>query len=113
VQSFVSYSNVEACMAANGSNQKNKFIVFILATAVVALALYLLLHFELELRAYLGARLTSHAVQDSLVRIPQFILWSVLAFLGVRALNSVTFDFLDGRVHNSFRPDLPTHLQRS
>src|SRR5947208_1543839 len=81
-------------MAANGSNQKNRFIVFILATAVVALALYLLLHFELELRAYLGARLTSHAVQDSLVRIPQLILWSVLAFLGVRALNGVTFDFV-------------------
>ncbi|PYS86954.1 MAG: hypothetical protein DMF70_01465 [Acidobacteria bacterium] len=81
-------------MAANGSNQKNRFIVFMLATAVVALALYLLLHFELELRAYLGARLTSHAVQDSLVRIPQLILWSVLAFLGVRALNGVTFDFV-------------------
>src|SRR6266566_3878715 len=81
-------------MAANGSNQKNRFIVFILATAVVALSLYLLLHFELELRAYLGARLTSHAVQDSLVRIPQLILWSVLAFLGVRALNGVTFDFV-------------------
>src|SRR5438876_6481747 len=81
-------------MAASGSNQKNRFIVFILATAVVALALYLLLHFELELRAYLGARLTSHAVQDSLVRIPQLILWSVLAFLGVRALSGVTFDFV-------------------
>src|SRR5437762_13618112 len=81
-------------MADNSSNQKNRFFVFILATTFVALALYLLLHFEPQLRVYLSARITSHAVQDSLIRIPQLILWSVLAFLGVRALNSITFDFV-------------------
>src|SRR6266852_4635132 len=81
-------------MVDKASDQRNRFVVFILATAFVALALYLLLHFELELRAYLAARITSPAVQDSLIRIPQLILSSVLAFLGVRALNSVTFDFV-------------------
>jgi len=81
-------------MADNRSHQKNRFVVFILATAVVALALYLLLHFEQPLRDYLSARLTSRAAQDSLIRIPELVLLSVLAFLGVRALNAVTFDFV-------------------
>jgi len=81
-------------MAANSSNQRNRFFVFVLASAFVALALYLLLHFEPQLRVYLSARITSPAVQSSLIRIPQLILSSALAFLGVRALNSVTFDFV-------------------
>src|SRR6266480_1006508 len=81
-------------MAANSSNQRNRFFVFVLASAFVALALYLLLHFEPHLRVYLSARITSPAVQSSLIRIPQLILSSALAFLGVRALNSVTFDFV-------------------
>src|SRR5258708_36692220 len=87
-------SNAEDCMADKGSDRRNRFVVFILATAFVALALYLLLHFELELRVYRAARITSPTVQDSLIRIPELILSSVLAFLGVRALNSVTFDFV-------------------
>ncbi len=80
-------------MAGNRSNQRNRFIVFILATAVTALALYLLLNFDQQLRDYLSAWLTSPA-QDSLIRIARLILWSVLAFLGVRALNTVLFDFV-------------------
>src|SRR5713101_1776994 len=80
-------------MADNRSNQKNRFVVFILATAVVALALYLLLNFEPSLRNYLSAWLTS-AAQGSLINIAKLALWSILAFLGVRALNTVLFDFV-------------------
>ena len=80
-------------MADKSSNQKNRFVVFILATAVVALALYLLLNFEPSLRNYLSAWLTS-AAQGSLINIAKLVLWSVLAFLGVRALNTVLFDFV-------------------
>ena len=81
-------------MAASGSKQKNKFIVFIFATVVVALALYLLFNFEQPLRDYLSTRLSSRAARDNLVDIPKLILWSILAFLGVRALNAITFDFV-------------------
>src|SRR5262249_29502053 len=35
-----------------------------------------------------------HAGEDSLIRIPQLILWSLIAYLGVRALNAVIFDFV-------------------
>jgi small-conductance mechanosensitive channel/CRP-like cAMP-binding protein len=32
--------------------------------------------------------------EDSLIKIPKLILWSLLAYLGVRALNTVFFDFV-------------------
>jgi small-conductance mechanosensitive channel len=83
-------------MAANQSSNKRKFIVFLLATAFVALALYVFYHWlEPGLRDYLSARMSGRvATEDNLLKIPKLILWSILAFLGVRALNTILFDFV-------------------
>jgi small-conductance mechanosensitive channel len=81
-------------MAVIHSSQKNRFFVFISATVVVALALYLFYHFELALTDALVARMGARVAQDSVLRIPKLILWSVLAFLGVRALSTLIFDVL-------------------
>ena len=81
-------------MAAIRSSQKNRFFVFVGATLVVALALYLFYHFEATLTDALVARMGARAAQDSVLRIPKLILWSILAFLGVRALSTLIFDVL-------------------
>ncbi|HMJ25882.1 MAG TPA: mechanosensitive ion channel family protein [Pyrinomonadaceae bacterium] len=81
-------------MTAIRSSQKNRFFVFVGATLVVALALYLFYHFEATLTDALVARMGARAAQDSVLRIPKLILWSILAFLGVRALSTLIFDVL-------------------
>src|SRR3984893_10999834 len=81
-------------MAVRTSSHKNRFFFFIFATLVVALALYLFYHFEDALNATLNVKMSAEAAKDSLIRIPQLILWSMLAFLGVRALSTLIFDLL-------------------
>src|SRR5258705_12074872 len=81
-------------MAVIHSSQKNRILVFISATVVVALALYLFYHFESPLTDALVARMGARVVQDGVLRIPKLILWSILAFLGVRALSTLIFDVL-------------------
>src|SRR6267143_5537028 len=81
-------------MAVRTSSHKNRFFFFIFATVVVALALYLFYHFEDALNATLNVRMSGEAAKDSLIRIPQLILWSMLAFLVVRALSTLIFDLL-------------------
>ncbi|HMG73447.1 MAG TPA: mechanosensitive ion channel family protein [Pyrinomonadaceae bacterium] len=81
-------------MAVRSPSHKNRFFLFIFATVVVALALYLFYHFEDALSAALNLRMSAEAAKDSLIRIPQLILWSMLAFLGVRALSTLIFDLL-------------------
>jgi small-conductance mechanosensitive channel len=80
-------------MTVSSSSRKNRFLVFIFATVVVALALYLFFHFEDSLSAYLASKLGAQGAKDSL-RILKLILLSLLVFLGVRALSTVIFDFL-------------------
>ena len=82
-------------MAVSSPNRRNRFIIFVLATAVVALALFFFSRFELSLREYLNPHMAAHAAaEDNLVNIPKLILWAFLAFLGVRALNTIIFDFV-------------------
>src|SRR5437588_12137070 len=81
-------------MAAIGP-KRNRILAFIFATLVVALALYFFLYFEQDLRNYLASRMGSRArAEDSLINIPKLILFSLLAFLGVRALSTIIFDFV-------------------
>src|SRR5437660_5438975 len=81
-------------MAAVGS-KRNRLLAFIFATLVVALALYFFLYFEQDLRTYLASRMGPRArAEDSLINIPKVILFSLLAFLGVRALSTIIFDFV-------------------
>src|SRR6266705_1883849 len=83
-------------MAANAGSNQRRFIGFILATAFVALALYVFYHWlDPSLREYLKPRMAGRqATEDNLLKIPQVILWSLLAFLGVRAFNTILFDFV-------------------
>src|ERR1700730_11279212 len=80
-------------MTADRSSQKNRFLIFGFATVVVALALYLFYHLEPSISS-LNLRIGTEAAKDSLIRIPKLILWSLLAFLGVRFLSTLIFDFL-------------------
>jgi small-conductance mechanosensitive channel/CRP-like cAMP-binding protein len=81
-------------MAAESSNKKNRFLLFIFATLVVGLALYLFYHFEPAIVNALIPRMGARAAEDSVLKIPALILWSLLAFLGVRALTTLIFDLL-------------------
>src|ERR1700681_1407725 len=82
-------------MAVTRSSHKNRVLLFIFATVMVALALYLFYTAEPTLRGYLSARMGSRApAEDNLLNIPKLILWSVLAFLTVRALSSLIFDLV-------------------
>src|SRR5690349_17812385 len=83
-------------MAAKAESNRRRFEAFILATAFVVPALYVFYHWlEPSLRDYLSARMTGRPVtEDNLLKIPKLILWSLLAFLGVRALNTILFDFV-------------------
>src|SRR5438128_10727189 len=80
-------------MAVSQTNRRNKFLAFIIATVAVGLAVYLFENFELSLHDYLAAHMTSQAAQVNLIKIPKLILLSILAFLSVRALNAIIFDF--------------------
>jgi small-conductance mechanosensitive channel/CRP-like cAMP-binding protein len=82
-------------MAASDSSNRRRFIGFIIATAFVALALYVFYHWlNPSLHQYLSARMAGRPVtEDNLLKIPKLILWSLLAFLGVRALSTILFDF--------------------
>jgi small-conductance mechanosensitive channel len=77
----------------NRRRSKNRIALLLLA-ALVLIALYLLAVFEPSLRAYLQTRMGTHASHDSVVNIPKLILWSILAYIFVRALNTFVFDLI-------------------
>src|ERR1700693_4334965 len=82
-------------MTADRSSQRNRFLVVIIAIVVVVLGLYVFYHWiEPILSKSLNASMGARAAEDSLIKIPQLILWSLLAFLGVRALSTLIFDLL-------------------
>src|SRR5947209_4923016 len=82
-------SRLERRMATN-RDAKNKLVLFILATALVSLALYFVVR---PLRGYLAAHMNGGTAPDSVVYIPELILWAILAYLAVRALNAIIFEF--------------------
>jgi len=69
---------------------KNKLVLFLLATAFTAVGLFFL---EPPLRTFLSSHMANGASPDRVVRIPQLILWGLLAYLAVRALSTVIFEF--------------------
>ena len=73
-------------MTADRSSQKNRFLVLIFTTVVVALGLYLFNNF-------FGDRLQPGHPKAYIFRIPALILWSLLAYFGVRVVNAAIFDF--------------------
>jgi len=79
---------------------KNKFALFLIATAIVVLAIYLVAHFDYPLRELLRARLLRAQMgglappADTIIDALRLILFAILAYLAVRALNSLIFDLV-------------------
>ena len=84
----------------NRPRNKNKFALFFIATAIVLLALYLVAHFDYPLRELLRARMLRAQMgglapqADTIVDVLRLILFAILAYLGVRALNTLIFDLV-------------------
>jgi len=77
------------------AQDKNKFIIFTVATTIVLLALYLVTKFNLSLKDVLAARMGGFAGQaDTIVNVVVMVLWAILAYLGVRAVNYLIFVLL-------------------
>lgn len=83
---------------------KNKLALFFIATAVVVLALYVVFYFDHALRELLIARLGNLAPQagmedlvlqaGNIIGVLRLVLFAILAYLAVRALNSVFFGLI-------------------
>jgi small-conductance mechanosensitive channel/CRP-like cAMP-binding protein len=73
-------------MAATKSIKRNRFLVFLFATVAAALALYLFYFL-------FSNRLEGPDANDNF-RIPDLILWGLLAYSGVRLANAAIFDYL-------------------
>jgi small-conductance mechanosensitive channel len=70
-------------MAVTKTSPRNRFLLFLLAALVVALAIYL---FEKTFNFNIGS--------PPPVKIPDVVFWSLLAYLAVRATNAALFDFV-------------------
>ena len=71
-------------MTVSPSRQKNRVLVFLLATAFAGLGLYLFY--------YVFAARLNEGPHTNVLKIPALILWALLAYLAVRALNAAIFD---------------------
>ncbi len=74
-------------------NAKRRFALFIVATAIVVLAVYLIVGFDQQLRDLLSGRMGRFASQaNTVVNVLRLVFLALLAYLGVRAVSSVIFD---------------------
>src|SRR3989449_1666565 len=73
-------------MAVSRSTQKNRILVLIFTTVVVALGLYVF-------NRFFGDRLEPGHPLANVFRIPALVLWALLAYFGVRVVNAAIFDF--------------------
>jgi small-conductance mechanosensitive channel len=77
------------------SRNKNKPALFFIATALVALGIYLIFAFERPLRELLKAQMGGLGSKaDTIVSVLQLVLLGVLAYLIVRALNTMVFSLV-------------------
>lgn len=87
------------------SRNKNKFALFFIATALVVLAIYLIFAFQNPLRELLKAQMGGlESRADTIVAVLQLVFLGVLAYLVVRALNTMVFGLV--RLRRGF--DAPT-----
>lgn len=84
----------------NQPRNKNKFALFFIATAIVVLATYFIAYFDYPLRELLRARMLRAQMgglapqADTIVDVLRLVLFAILAYLGVRALNTLIFDLV-------------------
>jgi small-conductance mechanosensitive channel/CRP-like cAMP-binding protein len=71
---------------------KNKFALFVVATAIVSVALYLAFRFDEHLMDLLSTRMALEAAQaKTIVRVLQLVFLGILTYLVVRAFNALIF----------------------
>jgi small-conductance mechanosensitive channel/CRP-like cAMP-binding protein len=74
------------------SQSKNKAILFLVATAVVVLALYLVFKFDQQLLDLLNSLMAGLSFNPgTVIRVLRLVLFATLAYLIVRALNTAVF----------------------
>ncbi len=69
----------------------NNLLLFFVATAIASLLTYLLWHFSPNLNYLLSERMGAHPDPDTIINVLKLILIGVVAYLLVRALNSLIF----------------------
>ena len=88
-----------------GSQSKNKPVLFLVATAIVVLALYLVFAFDQQLLDLLSSRMAGLSFKPkTIIGVLRLVLFATLAYLIVRALNVAIFALV--RLRRGF--DAPT-----
>lgn len=76
----------------NRSTSKNKLILFVVTAALTVIALSLVIRFDPRLREILQSKMGGSASRaDTVVNVLLLVLWGLLAYLVVRALNNLIF----------------------
>jgi small-conductance mechanosensitive channel/CRP-like cAMP-binding protein len=73
------------------TRRKNKIVLFSVLTAFVLLLIYLVFKFDHALRELLNTQMSLATRADTIVNVLRLILFALLAYLFVRALNSLIF----------------------
>src|SRR6266436_2449968 len=89
---------------------KNKLALFLIATAIVMLSLYLLYGFTDTLMNYLRSHMTDRASPESIVKVLKLILLASGAYLVVRALRVLLFDLIFRLRRGYEAPTLPRNI---
>jgi small-conductance mechanosensitive channel/CRP-like cAMP-binding protein len=79
----------------NRSTSKNKLILFVVTAALTVIALSLVIRFDPRLREILQSKMGGSASRaDTVVNVLLLVLWGLLAYLVVRALNNLIFGLI-------------------
>jgi small-conductance mechanosensitive channel/CRP-like cAMP-binding protein len=70
---------------------KNKVALFFIATAIVTLTIYLIVHFDRGIRELLDRQIGLASKTDTVVGVLRLVCFAILAYLLVRALNALIF----------------------
>ena len=90
------------------SRKQNRLPLFLVATAIVSLGIYLVFHFEVSLGDLLTSKMGRFGSNSgTIVKTLQLILLAILAYLLVRALNYLVFSLV--RMRRGF--DAPTLMR--
>ncbi len=74
--------------------QKNKPVLFAIATTIVLLAIYLVFKFDQGVRELLNARMGLATKTNTLVGVLRLLLFAILAYLIVRAVSALIFGLI-------------------
>lgn len=75
----------------NRPRPKNKVVLFSIATAIVVLVIYLIFRFDYGIRELLNTQMGLASKADTIVGVLRLASFAILAYLGVRALNTLIF----------------------